>query len=189
MTINWSEVLGSDSEESGHSESLERAMPVGESSDEPSKRSPDARAVHKVALQFTLNHPRTQKFLNSSSHEQSKMYLKILFNVKNFNGMIPDEVKYVFEHCDSGQLHMHTQIKYSIPHEFHINGLVSDFSKNVLKQLPPKFSQYKEACLYHQYNRYRDKGLCVQYYTQDHPRVEFFGDEYMTKENTPQILK
>lgn len=186
--IDWTEIIEDSSDESnGRSSSLDRTTP-GERS-EPGKRNADACAVHKVALQFTLNHPRTKAFLNASSQDQKKMYMKILFNVKNFNGIIPDEVKYVFEHCESGQLHLHTQIKYTIKHNFHINGLVSDFAKSVLKYLPLKYQQYKEACLFSNLNRYRDRGLCVQYFTQDNDRVRYFGDEYMAKENPPQILK
>lgn len=187
--IDWSEVLqkDSDSEETAGSPSLIESRPASKAS--PTNATQGACVEHKVALQFTLNYPRTVKFLNANSSEQKKIYAKILHNVKNFNGFIPDEVLYVYEHCASGQIHMHCNLTYTIRQNFCINGLVSDFTKSVLSQLPLKYSQYKEGALNIEWNRYRDKGLCVQYFPASHDRVKFFSETYMSKENTPQILK
>lgn len=160
--FDWKEILGSDSDEtdSGRSSSLGRTTPAR------AMLEPDREAVrHKTGyIGFTLNYPRTVKFLNATSSQQRQMYLKWFHEFKSALNMGP-EYDYAFEYCKTGQVHMHGYITLYGKH--FINGAVSDITKKILSHLPKSHNKFKESYLHSEYHRYRCPAICVQYYTQD----------------------
>ena len=119
------------------------------------------------------------------------MLYKFFWNSKNINGMRPElDSTYVFEHCKSGQIHLHAMLHYKVTCNFHIMGLISDIVKNFLRNMPACTIQFKEGFCYYQYNRYKSPPICVQYKSdkEDPEYKEFWDKHYMSKENTPQKL-
>lgn len=126
---------------------------------------------------FTLNHPRTLKFLNARSNVQKKMYLLWFMEFKNTFGHTEkdSECDIIFEYCKSGQVHAHGWIR--IKDKGFVNGFISDFAKSVLQFLPKKHMQFKEACLFPQYQRYKCPSCCIQWYDNN---LEVMGPEGIT---------
>lgn len=160
--FDWTGILdGSDSEESSPS-TPKLKLGVGHSLGSP---TPKSRGTPKCYLGFTLNYPRTVKFLNANSMQQKQLYLKWYKSfVNTFN--IEPESELCFEFCKTGQIHAHGYIAIYID-KYYISGLVSDFTKSVLSHLPPKHNKFKENCLHTEYNRYRCPSIVIQYYTND----------------------
>lgn len=170
-TIDWSDILGSDSDSDldcgeGHLGSPPRLAPS----------APPSEFQSDFSMLVTLNYPRTVGFLRASSQVQKELYKKLLHDIKNFNGMIPYNVEYVFEYCKSGQVHLHALLQYKTTQVYCIGGLISDFVKNYLKNLPKKYSLFKEGCMFYEYQRYRAPQIAVQY--------KLTEDEYIEKWRT-----
>lgn len=120
---------------------------------------------------FTLNYPRTVKFLNSNSSQQKVLYALWVRHFKNTFGPLPDNADYkvVFEYCASGQIHCHGYLPLN--GKYFIMGALSDLAKALLSFLPPKYSQFKEGSVYPEFFRIRSAAYCLQYYSND-PTVE-----------------
>lgn len=180
--LDWSELIEETEEvSSGRSSSLGRTTPSGEHS-EPQANAPKVREPYDISLLITYNYPDTMAFRNAKSQEQKKIYSKLFFNTKNFNGLIPYNEEFVFEYCDSGRVHLHGLLQYKINHDFHINGLVADFAKGVLEHLPKKYSQYLPKALHTEYNRYKVSSMCIQYKRTDDPYIKDTWVPYMAKQ-------
>lgn len=113
-------------------------------------------------LGFTLNHPRTVKFLNASSQQQKNIYTKWYNSFKNTFAFDSESVM-VFEYCKTGQVHCHGYI--TMKGNYFTNGAVSDLTKAILKFLPSKYNKFNENFLFDKFNRYRCPSIVVQHYT------------------------
>lgn len=151
VTIDYSDIIGSDFDT--ESEHCEVPLLV-----EPRKI--------QGYLGFTLNHPRTVKFLNASSTVQKKIYTLWVLDFKNTFGITSqDDIEICFEYCQSGQIHLHGYMK--VQKNGFINGFVSDLTKSILKYLPNKYFKYSEASLHPSFHRYRCPSVVVQWYDSD----------------------
>jgi len=158
MSIDWTDVLGSDSSDDEIIESKARAF-LG---------SPRQISVVPTGyLGFTLNYPRTTKFINANSVQQKTLYNNWIMSFKNTLGMQNDtDCVFRFEYCKSGQVHAHGYITLYAK-DYFINGAVSDFSKAVLSHLPCKHNKFKEGCMYPDMFRYKCPSVCIQHYDAD----------------------
>lgn len=113
-------------------------------------------------LAITLNHPRTPKFLQADSRLQKHIYCKLWANMCNVLGMHMRK-QIVFEHCKTGQIHLHGYIE--VPIGASIPGAISDVVKAYLNQLPKRHMKFKENCYFSQYDqdRYCDAPICCAY--------------------------
>lgn len=183
--IDWSELIEETEEikesieDSGRSSSFSRTTP-GEHS-EPQVNAPKVREPYDISLLITYNYPDTLLFRNASSKVQKEIYTKLFFNTKCFNGLKPYREEFHFEYCKSGRVHLHGILQYKINHEFHINGLISDFAKNVLTYLPKKFSQFKPAAIHPEWNCYTVPSMKIQYKRSDDPYIKKW-EEYIKKD-------
>lgn len=208
--IDWSEVLYKSEDEEGEGKDVicSRSPRRGECKalhnslcksehEPPTERSEVTTAPlgagvenHAYVL-ITLQHPRTKKFLKADSKEQKAMLYRILWNSKNFNGLRPElDSTYVFEHCKSGQIHLHAMLHYIVKCNFHIIGFISDIVKNFINNMPLCTIQFKEGFMFTKYQRYKSPPICVQYKsdTEDPEYKEFWEKHYMNKENTSRNL-
>lgn len=165
MDIDYSEILGSDSEGEGH------IVP-----------SPSPKL--RCHLEITLKHPCDTKWSSSPSTIQKEWYRKAWNNIVNTGGIsnIVD-TGYVYEFHKNGHVHLHGYIKFEMSSKFSPIGLIADYSKMYYLLLSKKHT-YKEAHMYYDYMRYASPAICVQY-VNDIEKPERFGEwkTYLLKEN------
>jgi len=172
--IEWSDILGSDNEDSGINPLVDAAK-IKENLD-------DTPRLKYIGI--TMNYPRTKGFLNMNSKKQKDLYKVLWAGILNTLEIAPDN-EYRFEFTKLGQVHLHGWIKVNID-KFYIMGALSDIAKAYLRMMPKKYQQFKEGELNPEYRRYRSPSICLQYYDKcgdkkDPSNIDYWM-EYIKKE-------
>lgn len=141
-------------------------------------------------IAVTLNYPRTPQFLKYNQAQQCR-FLKNIFNgvVHGYESLILDS-NMTFEHCKTGQIHLHGVIK--LQGKYFIAGAISDIAKAFKKFIPTgrKYTHvryFNERSYNPVYERYRDAYICLQHFDPYDKRIPEW-ETYINKENyNPQI--
>lgn len=133
-------------------------------------------------LEVTFNHPRTVAFKNANSHKQKALYNAIWHVFSHAIGM--DKIvraRHVFEFCKSGHVHLHGVLQLKVPVKHSPQGLVADFVKCFLNEMPRKYARYNDNCMYSQYVRYKSPAILVQYRSSHETERVSEWEVYMNK--------
>ena len=125
---------------------------------------------HRYFIELTLNHPRSKLFLSCTSDLQKKMYLKLWhYMIKPYKLTMSNyESDYVFESCKSGQLHLHGYVSFDVCDMNLPLVLISDIVKRYLNRMTKRYSEFKEANMFHEWKRYRCPSIvCQLRYSED----------------------
>lgn len=100
----------------------------------------------RIGIEFTMTHPLNKGWLNQLSKRQQKfyhdanclfkIYLKETFDIK--------ENEIYYEYHKNGQVHAHGLFVLETTKRFYTAGLLSDLGKIYLKQMPKKYSDFKD---------------------------------------------
>lgn len=122
----------------------------------------------RAHLEITITHPPTTKWLNMMSLEQIKYLSRIWDNIIPVCGMAHvKESGHVFEFHKNGHAHLHGYIILEFDKPFSPYGLVADYAKAVLKQMPKKYINYNDNYMTPEWIRYKCPSVCVQYINDD----------------------
>lgn len=154
---DWSDIFTDDENESenelGNAASLGVALPkVDNKEDIKDYVNVEIRPPPKIEsrLEITITHPHTTQWCNMPSLLQKKKLSDIWMGMRNIGGMNNIvKAEYVYEFHKSGHVHLHGYIDF----EFNLKcispvGLVSDYVKMVLLQMPKKSCNYVDKNMY-----------------------------------------
>ena len=101
-------------------------------------------------LEITITHPHTTQWCNMPSLLQRKKLSDIWVGMRNIGGMNNIvKAEYVYEFHKSGHVHLHGYIDFEFDlKQFSPVGLVSDYVKMVLLQMPKKYCNYSDRNMY-----------------------------------------
>jgi hypothetical protein len=136
----------------------------------------EASLSSKVYLEFTINLPRKKSFISSGTEQQKDMYLVKLTKALSLLEFKWENLKYTFETCESGMIHMHGCIQ--VMGLYYVEGIVTDFARKLLTAIDARMS-YNKGEYYRLFQRYRSPAICVQY--SDSPEREKYWDQYINK--------
>lgn len=115
-------------------------------------------------IELTLNYPRTAAFKRMSYEEQKQHYDRWIHLATACYTSRIKKMQIFYEKCKSGDCHVHLDIHLYTFSEYYPCGLVSDWVRSFLSQLPVRhgiknFSLSNYHC---GYRRYRCPPICCQ---------------------------
>lgn len=117
-----------------------------------------------VAFELTLNFPHTQAWLNATVMKQRGLYERLLKYIQEtwgpYNCLWCERA---FEFTKKGQVHLHALLYYTVEPYYTDVGLINDIVRTFLRELPRKYSRFKEEYVYPDLKRYKSPSICLQY--------------------------
>lgn len=120
-------------------------------------------------IEITINHPRTKQFMCMSSHQQKRLYTKLLHSIPDLLNDV-QIYAYVFETCGDGQIHLHGILQIPIELKYSIMGLLSDICKKIMNTSSIR-QVFDCKLVYQQFRRIRQHCILVQF------REECYDDQ------------
>lgn len=142
----------------------------------------------RVRLEITLNHPRTKKFCLDEIVDREKNQRAIYEQwIRMSTCLHPFScgsytMKTAFEHCLSGDLHVHMDVEMEVPSPHYIAGVVSQVAKAFLCYLPKRWDRFSLLNYHPRFHRYRCPAVTVQYKRIEDELRALQWETYMSKE-------
>lgn len=156
---DWSDIVMDDKKDLDQSSNL-KAEGVGHLVPSP---TPKIECNYSCHLEITYKHPHTVGWLKMTSQGQKAKMAKIWNEIKCIFGE-PIDRGYVFEYHENGQIHLHGYLCLKFDGTYSPPGLLSDYVKMYLAQMPKKYNTINLNYLYTEFIRYASPQIAVQYF-------------------------